>query len=261
MLALTVTAAGHEFPYRSEDGGVSWVRTGSVFAADENLTVFFDPVASDTAYLVGGGHLVRSEAGGTWADIAGAYAAWVSPRGALYLGEKIESRPSTCPGFFCTSEDLLFVSTTQGQNFWVVGPGVHLDPHSVAYAPSDSTVAYATSESEPFMTSQVGGASWAPVANSDLTEILGAIPERHVGRIAVDPLDAETIYLTAVSDDPASGILLRSDDGGVHWRTVPVPEPPTGPLAIGPTNRVLFVGTVRGVFRLPLGRTQTLPPR
>lgn len=77
----------------------------------------------------------------------------------------------------------------------------------------------------------------------------------------MDPLEAGTIFLTAVSADPTDGLLLRSKDGGVHWTRVPVPEPPTGPLAIGPTSRVLFVGTVQGVFRLPLGRTQTLPPR
>jgi hypothetical protein len=260
LLAITENAVGHEFVYRSEDGGVSWVQTG-LFPADEGRSVFFDPVAPDTAYLVGGGRLARSEAGGGWERIADAYTAWVSPEGALFWGEIIPPQYPFCPGFFCYPEDALLVSANQGRVPGVVGPGVHLHSNTVAYAPGNSSVVYAASESEPFLASGDGGGNWAPVAHGDSTGILGSVPERRVARIAVDPLDAATIFLTAVSTDPADGLLLRSEDGGVHWTRVPVPESPTGPLAIGPTSRVLFVGTVQGIYRLPLGRTQTLLPR
>jgi hypothetical protein len=265
LLALTRTPGAVDLLYRTEDGGISWRQTKAFAAQAVVETVFFDPIAADTAYLLAGvstgsEFLERSDAGGAWNNLAGAESAWVSPQGPLY---RVESIFFGCPfpyPFPC-NQDALYLSTTQGRTFVKLGQGIDLYSGSVAYAPSDSFIAYATSQYGEFLTSENGGGSWAPVADSDLTEILGTISGGLIARIAVDPLEAGTIFLTAVSADPTDGLLLRSKDGGVHWTRVPVPEPPTGPLAIGPTSRVLFVGTVQGVFRLPLGRTQTLPPR
>lgn len=271
MAALTTNALGHDILYRSEDAGVSWVQAG-LFVADWTRAVFFDPVAADTAYLFGASHLARSEAGGAWEDIAlenvatsgpvSAHSAWVSPHRGLYVAEETRY-PGYCPILFHCVVDGIFVSTDQGRTFQDGGSPFCLDLESVAYAPSDSSIAYATGPNcEPLLASGDGGANWNRVDSSDLAAIIEPTPQvqARIAGIAVDPLDAARVFVTVSWTDPGTGLLLRSDDGGVHWTTVPVPEPPSGPLAIA-TNRVLFVGTVQGVFRLPLGRTQTLPPR
>jgi photosystem II stability/assembly factor-like uncharacterized protein len=256
MLALT-TSGGREYVYRSEDGGASWVQT-RLFVSDQRATVFFDPVAADTAYLFGGGELKRSEAGGAWEEIGGGYSAWVSPEGALFLAEAIQT---PCGLIFLCYGDKVFVSRTQGRTFDPLGTGTCLDPDSIVYAPSDPSVAYGTAAiCLPLVKSTDGGALWKPVEVGELAGILGS--KGRVAGIAVDPLDPASIFLAVVfSDDPNGGLLLRSGDGGERWTRVPVPEPPTGPIAIGPSDRVLYLGTVQGVFRRPLGRTQTLPAR
>ena len=272
ILALAVNPLGHDVLYRSEDGGVSWVQTG-VFVAHDTRTVFFDPVAADTAYLFGANHLSRSEAGGAWEDVAApevgvgysvGYSAWASPRGGLYLAEETQDPNGSCLPFFHCVSDGIFVSTTQGRAFEGAGSPFCLDIEFVDYAPSSASVAYATGPGcEPLLVSGDGGGSWSRVVSNDLAAILE--PANHVqaqiAGIAVDPLDAATLYVTLSWPDPAAARLLRSNDGGVHWTRVPVPEPPTGPLTIGSTSRILYVGTVRGVFRLSLDRTQILPPR
>jgi photosystem II stability/assembly factor-like uncharacterized protein len=261
MLALTRTPAGNDFLYRTEDGGISWRQT---VAAPSVQAVFFDSVAADTAYLLFGEgpteHLSRSEAGGALSDIDDAYSAWASPEGTLYWAKDISCRYPFPYPFPCVKSEL-FASATQGQTLAAVGPGVVLDSSSVAYAPGDSSVAYATSDNEPLLASADGGVTWTKVSSGDLTEIVEAAPTRWVGGIAVDPLDSATIFLTVIANDASAGLLLRSDDGGAHWSGMPVPEPPTGPLAIGASDRLLYLGTLQGVFRLPLGRTRTLSPR
>jgi hypothetical protein len=266
MLALTRIAAGYDLLYRSEDGGISWRQTKAFAASAVVETFFFDPIAADTAYLLAGvsnlnEFLSRSDAGGPWQNLARAESAWISPNGPLYRSELIYyGCPIPYP--FPCNEDALFVSTNQGRTFTELGQVVELYSGSVVFAPSDSSIAYATSSSEPFLTSGNGGGRWAPVANSDLAGILGSISQGRVVEIAVDPLESASLFLTVVSsDDPNAGLLLRSADGGESWSTVPVPEPPTGPIAIGPSDRVLHVGTVAGVFRRPLDRTRLLPQR
>ncbi len=264
MLALTATAA-HDVVYRSDDGGFQWRQT-KIFRAQGNETFFFDPVAADTAYLLAGG-LTRSENGGAWEDVGSARSAWVTPEGTLYWVESVYHPPPIPypfpePG---SHDDEIFVSGTQGLTSRFVASTVCLDFESVAYAPSDAPVVYATAPGcEALLVSFDRGAHWTAVASSDLAAILEPAPggqALQVARIAVDPRDAATIFLTVVSSDGAGGHLLRSDDGGAGWKTVPVPEPPTGPLAIGPSSRLLYLGTSQGVFRLSLDRTQILPPR
>jgi photosystem II stability/assembly factor-like uncharacterized protein len=265
MLAFTQTPTGHDFVYRTDDGGISWRQ---IFADPNVQAVFFDSVAADTAYLLVGEYprkrLSRSDAGGGWEPVLeDTFGAWVSPKGTLFVTVEVGYPPYPPYYLFPHLVDDLFASATQGRFFINLGQAACPEIDFVAYAPGDSNIAYATGPCGLFLASGDGGASWAPPVRSDLAQILPPLFNlgAHVARIAVDPLDSARIFLTAVANDGTGGALLRSDDGGESWRQVPAPETPTGPLAIGSDSRVLFVGTSQGVFRLPLGRTQTLPPR
>ena len=95
---------------------------------------------------------------------------------------------------------------------------------ALAVAPSDGNVIYAgmgeatiridVSHGDGVYRSTDGGANWH---HCGLTET------RHIGRIAVDPTDADTVYVAALGhsakDNPERG-LYRTRDGGDTWDLV-----------------------------------------
>ena len=78
-----------------------------------------------------------------------------------------------------------------------------------------------------------GGVSWARTN----------LPDRTVGRVAVDPFSPQTVY--AMPADETNGNLLsilRSRDGGVSWNPIGPPTPPNQLLVdpITPSNLTLL---------------------
>ena len=259
MLALTASSPTHGQLYRTDDGGATWrLKSSPVVFSEDN--VFFDPVQPDTAFFVSGG-LRRSEGDGPWADVAvrpPAASAWASPDGELYWAVHVRG-----PGWFPSWNDEIRVSKDGGRHVDVSSPAPCLSIETVAFALSDTNVAYATGpQCQPLLTSRDGGASWTAVESNSLLQHLQSVSEARVAQIAVDPSDAAVVYLVATSaEGPDGGVLLQSVDAGERWRVLAVPETPSGPIAISPSSRFLYVGTIGGVFRLPLPRTRLLPPR
>jgi hypothetical protein len=271
MLALTKSADGvHGQMYRSDDGGESW-RIESVAVQPVGAEIFFDPVFANTAYLFSGRRLQRGDGAGDWVRIESSMpmeSAWISPGGKLFWSALVQPPPNPrYPNLFPPPGRQpphweIFKSTTQGRRSSFVAYASCPDLDSVVFAPSDPEVAYAISTTcAPLAKSVDGSANWTDVASHDLTNLLASLLRGQVAKIAVDPEDASGLFVTLLSKDEPSGLLLDSDNGGRTWNPIPVPATPAGPVAISPSGRFLYVGTGTGVYRLSLTRTRALAPR
>jgi photosystem II stability/assembly factor-like uncharacterized protein len=87
----------------------------------------------------------------------------------------------------------------------------------IAIDPTDTGVAYVTTDNGGIVKTTDGGATWLS-ANND-------IGNRLLADIEMDPLDPDVLYVAAEvysespswSDDPVTGELYRSQDGGDTW--------------------------------------------
>ena len=263
MLALTRSWDGvHGQLYRSDDAGRTWLRKASYFASD-NDAILFDTKQPNTAYFLFG-NLWRSETDAIWEEIAPDVSqAWVSPGGHLYWLQLVYPLrpPYPLPWFPQPPSWMALGSADQGRNASSV-PATCIDLDSVVYAPGEPLTAYAVSVNcAPLDASLDGGLHWSGIASDDLTRLLGRLPGGQVRSVSVDPARANDLFAILSFESPGSELLIRSEDAGVHWTSVPVPATPTGPLAISPSGRFLYVGTDAGVYRLSLAGTRVLEPR
>lgn len=111
------------------------------------------------------------------------------------------------------------------------------------------------------------GQVWATTTGSStLTNITGSIPAKYVGRIAIDPTNANVAYVALAGYGVSAGQQV--------WKTtnllsgaatfVPagtgIPDVPTNALAIDPTNtQHIYAGTDIGVFRSKDGGASWTP--
>lgn len=90
----------------------------------------------------------------------------------------------------------------------------------IAIDPTDTDRVYATTDNGGLVKSTDGGDTWLP-SNNNLGNPL-------LGDIALDPLNPQVLYVTAevysrrrsYSDEPVTGELYRSRDGGQSWEVV-----------------------------------------
>lgn len=135
-----------------------------------------------------------------------------------------------------------------------------LAPTNLEYAPtpSNASIAYITlgnitdSYQNKLLKSIDGGVTWALCNTSN-------IPNRYFSRIAVDPTDANLIYLTLSGF--GSGHVYKSTNSGSNWQDISSP-PPSGsgrPLPNIPVNDIvvkdlegnqnrIIIATDRGVY-------------
>ncbi len=144
--------------------------------------------------------------------------------------------------------DKLYKSTNSGTNWFVVNNDQTFtgDPVLViesSYSNTD-TVFLATApnlQRARVYRSTNGGTSF--------TEITGILPDRYIVDIAVNPLDARTVYC-AVSGF-GSAHLFKSTDAGTTWTAVgnDLPDVPTSAVIVNPFNtNNIYVGNDLGVF-------------
>jgi photosystem II stability/assembly factor-like uncharacterized protein len=130
------------------------------------------------------------------------------------------------------------------------GPGggnlVYHTITTIAVSASDPAVIYAGTDDGNVWVTDDGGQDWY--------EIDAGLPDRWVTRVAVDPVDAMTAYVTLSGfrwDSPLSHVYV-THDGGRSWSDISdgLPEAPVNDIIIDPGSRdFLYVGTDVGVFR------------
>lgn len=208
-------AAGVTGLYHSSAGGLTWDLSAQPQAPP------FDPLAPPftvgAAFSADGAHFYTVFFSELWgSDDAGA--SWRVLLGlgttALDTIASVLTHPADASTVYARSYRTIYGSHDSGATWQTVGhPGFACALAGVALAPSDPATLYALGSNTPGITSCVsvdslsrstdGGASWtkadAPLKGSKFFSL------------AVDPLDARTIYAQT------SRGLMKSTDGGVTW--------------------------------------------
>ena len=87
----------------------------------------------------------------------------------------------------------------------------------------------------------------------------GGLPLRFISRIAVDPLDTRTAWLTVSGYN--SGHVFKTTNAGASWSDISynLPNVPANAVTLQRGSRELDVATDIGVFALPLGASTWTP--
>lgn len=115
---------------------------------------------------------------------------------------------------------------------------------TLAVSPVDRNIVLAGTDDGRVHVATDGGFTW--------TNITAGLPDRYVTRVAADPTDANTIYVTLSGfrwDEPIP-YVFRSTDLGATWQDISgnLPQLPVNAIAIDPENGTIIVGTDAGVF-------------
>lgn len=214
-----------EVIFRSTDGGATWEWVfETLYDSYASLQL---AAAGDRVYVRTGTHLYRSaDNGETWQaifeGILGGVAVNPQAPDTVYL--------STQLGVF---------RTTDGGNTWFLFPSA-LDARSVAVAPSRPQRVYFATGTAVYR-SDDAGATWTPTAPLPL----------YIGDLAVDPNDADTVYIYGYA-------VHVTRDGGLTWERIErgLPRIPSGvepllSLAVSPERPgLVYAGTMfDGVYK------------
>lgn len=140
-------------------------------------------------------------------------------------------------------------SSDAGETFHLsstVSPEKNLSNASIldlAISPVNSQIVYAATAAHGIYKSSNGGQSWAE-SKSDFT---------YVRKIALDPVDANTIYI--VADQEGERALFKTTDGGINWNKLLSQRTSQAPISldiiIDPKNTATLYATdsTGGVFK------------
>jgi photosystem II stability/assembly factor-like uncharacterized protein len=149
----------------------------------------------------------------------------------------------------------VYKSTNRAESWTAISPDLTNGPPSgnqvygtittLAAAASDTNVVYAGTDDGNAWVTLDGGLNW--------TIISGSLPVRWVTRVAVDPYDAMTAYVTlsGYRYDEYLPHVFRTTDAGTSWQDISsnLPEAPVNDIIVDPdiAGR-LYVGTDVGVY-------------
>jgi photosystem II stability/assembly factor-like uncharacterized protein len=121
---------------------------------------------------------------------------------------------------------------------------------SIAIAPSDPNVVYVgTGEPNNRQSSSIGDGVWGTTDGGKTWNHLGLENTQSIGRVVVDPTNANVVYVAAVGHlfgpNPDRG-LYKTVDGGKTWKNLKYIDPDTGfnDVAIDPVNpKILYASS------------------
>jgi photosystem II stability/assembly factor-like uncharacterized protein len=116
---------------------------------------------------------------------------------------------------------------------------------AIAVAPSNSQVIYVGTDDGNVWQTANGGSNWTNISNG--------LPLRWVTRVAVDPYDEMTVYVTlsGYRYDNYLPHVFRSTEGGGNWQDITgdLPEAPANDIIVDPSlDSTLYLATDFGVF-------------
>ncbi|MFQ5906291.1 MAG: FlgD immunoglobulin-like domain containing protein [bacterium] len=116
---------------------------------------------------------------------------------------------------------------------------------TIAVAASDSGCIYVGTDDSNVWVTLDGGANWSKISDS--------LPDRWVTRVAVDPYDALTAYVTFSGFKWGSPLphVFRTTNAGATWRDISsnLPEAPVNVIVVDSLYpKVLYLGTDVGAF-------------
>jgi photosystem II stability/assembly factor-like uncharacterized protein len=205
--------------FRTLDRGRSWALVGSELFVEVELSLLaVDPLDPLTVYVGLDSLIHRSrDAGGSWVGVffppesGGVSTLAVDPRdsGILYSGTRL----------------LGVLKSVDSGDHWLPGQGLPFPGvTAIAVDPRNSRILYAIAP-PAVAKSTDGGSTW---------KIFPSAPAAATA-IAVDPSDDRIVYV-AGDDGDGRTALFRSDDGGLTWSPVLVPDP-SGPITtISPSS-------------------------
>ena len=237
----------------TQDNGTMRTPTGAtgdwemIFGGD-GFYCNVDPTDSDIIYVeYQYGYLYKStDFGDSWDwamdGIDDNYRNWSTPvvmdpsdRLTLYYGARHVYRTTNGAGSWTRISDDL----TDGYS------GGYGTITTIAVAPTDPDVIYVGTDDSNVWVTTNGGTNW--------TDISAGLPNRWVTRVAVDPLDAGTAYVTfsGLRWDENIGYVYRTTDYGSTWNDITgnLPAAPVNALVIDPDEPArLFAGSDVGCF-------------
>ncbi|MCD4735560.1 MAG: hypothetical protein K8R53_05920 [Bacteroidales bacterium] len=149
----------------------------------------------------------------------------------------------------------LYKSTNRAASWSVISPDLSNGPGpgnltygtitTIAVSPANSDIVYAGTDDGNVWVSMDDGGTWSHISVE--------LPERWVTRVAADPVEENTVYVTfsGYRYDEFLPHVFRSEDSGQTWEDVSgdLPEAPINDIIIDPdTNTTLYVANDFGVF-------------
>jgi photosystem II stability/assembly factor-like uncharacterized protein len=251
----------YQFPNRyyggTQDNGTNRTLTGNqndwqqILGAD-GFYVLVDPSNNNFIYAESQyGGFTRSTDGGNYFDyglngVSGSDRFnWSTPfiidpsnPAKLYLGtHRLYRTTNRAVSWTTISPDLTNGPPTGNQVYGTIT--------TIAAAPSDTNVVYVGTDDGNVWVTLNGGTSWMKISTS--------LPIRWVTRVAVDPNDALTAYVTlsGYRYDEYLPHIFRTTDAGISWLDISsnLPDAPVNDIIVDPdSTEWLYVGTDVGVF-------------
>jgi hypothetical protein len=169
----------------------------------------------------------------------------IGPDGTVWIGTADASKPPT-----------LYSSTDNGRTFtarYTNSPAAFWD--GLAVAPSDAMRVYASGAESggsgnpavpQLLVSKDGGGTWTPSPLANVT--YGVQPALQV--IAVDPTNADVVYMVSIgANTPTGDLLYRSADGGATWTAVLAAADTIRDVAVADAQHVFVATQNAGSFR------------
>jgi photosystem II stability/assembly factor-like uncharacterized protein len=249
----------HQLPLRryggTQDNGTNRTLTGgdndwSGILGGDGLYCQVDPVNNAFIYAEWQyGNLYRSSDGGNnFSNISSGLS------GRKNWNMPVMLDPSD-PATVYTGTQWVYRSTNRGSSWSAISPDLTDGPSggnntyatitTVAVAESDPDVVWAGTDDSNVWVTTNGGTTW--------TKVDGALPERWVTRVAIDPNDATVSYVTISGfrwDDPLPHVF-RSTDFGASWTDISgnLPEVPVNDIVVDPqASSQLWIATDFGVY-------------
>ena len=249
-----------QFPERlyggTQDNGTNRTLTGNLddwqwILGGDGFYVLVDPTDNNFVYAESQwGNLTRSTNGGSSFSFAlvgvdfNDRSNWNSPLAMdpsnpqiLYFGtEKVYKSENRAESWTAISDDLSNGPTSGNLTFGTVT--------TIAVAATDGQVVYAGTDDGNVWITENGGTDWQKISDN--------LPVRWITRVAVDPQDAQTAYVTisGYRQDEYLPHIFRTTDAGTNWQDISgnLPELPLNDIIVDPLNNNLYVASDGGVF-------------